>query len=180
MKQALAMLAGLLDRPSVHLDSCARACEQNVGLVHAGLRHKLATFARWTERTSWFEMDEIYRATFSGDGWCPASVAWHLFPPARRAAFLVRLRAHYRLQGFSPASEWPDHVSTLLRFAATDPQACESDGIIEFCVRPALRRMRARLEASHPYAAALDAVILYLSIIQKQPGAQLTSRVHAG
>jgi nitrate reductase assembly molybdenum cofactor insertion protein NarJ len=172
LRQALAKLAGLLDRPSVHLSGCARSCEQELRLVHPDLGFKLAEFARWTERTSWFEIDEIYRATFSSDGWCPASVAWHLFPPMRRPGFLVRLRAHYRLQGFVPGSELSDHVSTLLRFAARDPQACEFDGVIEFCVRPALRRMRARLATSHPYATALDAIVLYLAVIQgrhKQP-----------
>jgi nitrate reductase assembly molybdenum cofactor insertion protein NarJ len=169
------MLAGLLDRPSVHLCGCARTCEQSLGSVHPGLGPKLAAFARWTERTSWFEMDEIYRATFSSDGWCPASVAWHLFPPVRRAAFLVRLRAHYRLQGFQPGGDFLDHVSTLLRFAARDPQACESDGIIEFCVRPAVRRMRARLADCHPYAVALDAIISYLAAIQRQPETPVAS-----
>lgn len=180
MRQALAMLAGLLDRPSVHLCGCARLCEQRLGPVNTGLAVKLATFARWSERTSWFEMDEIYRATFSSDGWCPASVAWHLFPPARRARFLVRMKAHYRLQGFAPGGELADHVATLLRFAARDPQASESDGIIEFCVRPALRRMRARLAACHPYATALDAVILYLAIIQRRSEVPVVASARTG
>ncbi len=172
------MLAGLLDRPNAHLRGCACACERSLSLMHPALGRRLAAFAGWLGRRSWFEIDEIYRATFDSDGWCPASVTWHLFPPARRAAFLVRLAAYYRLQGFSPGGQLPDHVSTLLRFAAGDPLATQADGIIEFCVRPALRRMRARLESCHPYATALDAVILYLAITQssRHPEARAAQR----
>jgi nitrate reductase delta subunit len=170
LRQPLACLAGLLDRPNPRLRACARDCRQRLQHWHPELARKLYAFASWLDRTSWFEIEDIYRATLELGGWCPAGIAGHLFPPARRAPFLVRLESHYRLHGFSPGGELPDHIAVVLRFAAAHPHAPEGDRMVEFCVRPALRRMRARLGTTHPYAAALDAMILYFALEEKLRG----------
>jgi nitrate reductase assembly molybdenum cofactor insertion protein NarJ len=102
--------------------------------------------------------EELYVATFDVNPRCVPYVSIHLFGEEnfKRGEFMAALRARYAEAGFDAAGELPDHVGTLLRFAA-DLDGEERAALCRHVLLGPLGRMIDALDAEHPYRPLLEA-----------------------
>jgi nitrate reductase assembly molybdenum cofactor insertion protein NarJ len=102
--------------------------------------------------------EELYVGTFDVNPRCVPYVSIHLFGEEnfKRGEFMAALRARYAEAGFDAAGELPDHVGTLLRFAA-DIDGAERESLCRHVLLGPIGRMFAALDAEHPYRPLLEA-----------------------
>jgi nitrate reductase delta subunit len=105
------------------------------------------------------EREELYTAAFDVTPACVPYASIHLFGEEnfKRGEFMAALRARYAEAGFDAGDELPDHLATLLRFAAHASEA-ERRELVEFCLLHPLECMLEALRENHPYRAVLGDV----------------------
>lgn len=102
--------------------------------------------------------EEVFVGTFDVTPRCVPYASIHLFGEEnfKRGEFMAALRARYAEVGFETGGELPDHVGTLLRFAAAIGEEERADLCRHVLLGP-LGRMSAALDAEHPYRPILEA-----------------------
>ena len=104
------------------------------------------------------QREELYTATFDVNPRCLPYLSIHLFGEEnfKRGEFMAALHHQYETRGFDRGRELPDHIGTLLRYAATleDPERRE---LAEFCILGPLGKLIAALDGDHPYRPLLVA-----------------------
>lgn len=138
----------------------------------------LGDFAAFLARERVVSAQEVYTNTFDLDPVCCPYVAFHLFGESfKRGALMAKLRETYAEHGFAAsATELPDHLSTMLRFAAACEDSELAQEMLNELVLPALRTMTAGFtNESNPYREGLRAL---MAALDQQPAANLAGGVH--
>ena len=109
------------------------------------------------------QREELYTATFDVTPRCVPYLSIHLFGEEnfKRGEFMAALHHQYETRGFEIGGELPDHIGTVLRYAATleDPERRE---LLEFCILGPLAKITGSLAEENPYRhllAAADQVL---------------------
>jgi nitrate reductase delta subunit len=166
----LAALGALLEYPGAgflaRLDAARHATS---GGGDAG-----AAFGQFATAMAALEPDareELYTTTFDVTPACVPYVSIHLFGEEnfKRGEFMAALHARYQQAGFPPAGELPDHLSVLLRFAATAGEA-EGRELAGYCLLGPVSGMAAALTEANPYRALLVAV--HAAVQAAHPGVE--------
>ena len=103
------------------------------------------------------EREELYTSTFDMSPACVPYISVYLFgeEDIRRNAFMAGLQARYEESGFSYSGDLPDHLSIILRFAATtNPK--EIRELAEFCFLHPFKKMREALNLNNPYYLLIE------------------------
>ncbi|ABE64175.1 respiratory nitrate reductase chaperone NarJ [Nitrobacter hamburgensis X14] len=154
--KVLGLFADILDYPVPGLERKADECAALVGAVQPQAAALLKSFRNFTEETSVGKLQEVYSGFFDLNSICHPYVGYQLFGENyKRSIFLVELKKSYRASGFeSDASEIPDRLSIVLRFAAQSDGE-EIDALLNKGLLPALERMTTKPETeSHQHGAA--------------------------
>jgi nitrate reductase delta subunit len=154
--KVLGLFADILDYPVPGLERKADECAALVGAVQPQAAALLKSFRNFTEETSVGKLQEVYSGFFDLNSICHPYVGYQLFGENyKRSIFLVELKKSYRAGGFeSDASEIPDRLSIVLRFAAQSDGE-EIDALLNKGLLPALERMTTKPETeSHQHGAA--------------------------
>ena len=159
LDETLTRLGRLLEYPGHgHLDregeAAARLLPENLALTGF-----LASMALLTPD----QREELYTATFDVTPRCVPYLSIHLFGEEnfKRGEFMAALHHQYETRGFGIGGELPDHIGTMLRYAATleDPERRE---LLEFCILGPLGKITSSLSDENPYRhllAAADQVL---------------------
>jgi nitrate reductase delta subunit len=145
--KVLGLFADILDYPVPGLEHKAAECAALVGAVQPQAAALLKSFQNFTEETSVGKLQEVYSGFFDLNSICHPYVGYQLFGENyKRSIFLVELKKSYRTIGFeSDASEIPDRLSIVLRFAAQSDGE-EIDALLNKGLLPALERMTTKPE----------------------------------
>ncbi len=153
----LASLANLIDYPTRELAAHVADCIDRMEEQKTGTGERLSQFKLWVTSLPQARIEEIYTGTFETPARCTPYAGHQLLGPGnRRGRFLAELRAHYRNHGFHAGNELPDYLPVLLRFLGHATDSPERRELIEYCVLPAIIKMLAELEPTHPYRAPLE------------------------
>ncbi len=122
----------------------------------------IITFERFRNSISTLSADareELYTGTFDVTPACVAYVSIHLFGEEnfKRGEFMAALNARYEQSAFDCGGELPDHLSVLLRFAATFHED-ERRELTQFCLLGPIEKMIASQTPDNPYRALLETV----------------------
>lgn len=158
----LERFADALDYPQSHPGSILDDCLRELPPGEAAAR--LRTFRDFAAGQTAAQMQERYTTTFDFNAACCLYAGHHLVgDDDRRAAFLVRLRQHYRRASFSEGHELPDHLSVMLRYAAANAADAEAQELVIECIVPALNAITGQLQKqSEPWADLTGAISLAL------------------
>ncbi|MGH7707865.1 MAG: nitrate reductase molybdenum cofactor assembly chaperone, partial [Vulcanimicrobiaceae bacterium] len=141
--RVLGLFAELLDYPKP--GATARAAQECRNLVvpeSAEAAALLGEFAAFAERTSQDALEEIFTATFDLNASCHPYIGYHMFGEAyKRSALLLELKERFRVHGFDPGLELPDHLAVLLRFLAICDDAELRTEIVLEALLPTLEPM---------------------------------------
>jgi nitrate reductase delta subunit len=145
--KVLELFADILDYPDAGLGRKAAECAALVGAVQPQAAALLKSFQSFTEETSVGKLQEVYSGFFDLNSICHPYVGYQLFGENyKRSIFLVELKKSYRAIGFeASASEIPDRLSIVLRFAAQSDGE-EIDALLNKGLLPALERMTTKPE----------------------------------
>jgi nitrate reductase molybdenum cofactor assembly chaperone len=127
--RVLGLFADLLEYPRSDVAQTARDCRDLVAEDSPEAAKLLGQFVVFAERTPQDTIEEIFTATFDLNASCHPYVGYHMFGEAyQRSALLLELKDRFRVRGFDPGVELPDHIAVLLRFMSIctdDPEANE-------------------------------------------------------
>jgi len=130
--RVLGLFADLLEYPRSYVAQTARECRDLVAKDSPKAAELLGQFVVFAERTPQDTIEEIFTATFDLNASCHPYVGYHMFGEAyQRSALLLELKDRFRVRGFDPGVELPDHIAVLLRFMSIctdDPEANEEIG----------------------------------------------------
>jgi nitrate reductase delta subunit len=143
----LDLFADILDYPAPGLDRKASECAALVRGVQPQAAALLESFRSFAEETGIGKLQEVYSGFFDLNSICHPYVGYQLFGENyKRSIFLVELKKSYRASGFeSSASEIPDRLSIVLRFAAQN-EGEDIDALLNKGLLPALERMTTKPE----------------------------------
>jgi nitrate reductase delta subunit len=143
----LDLFADILDYPAPGLDRKASECAALVRGVQPQAAALLESFRSFAEETGIGKLQEVYSGFFDLNSICHPYVGYQLFGENyKRSIFLVELKKSYRASGFeSSASEIPDRLSIVLRFAAQNDGE-DIDALLNKGLLPALERMTTKPE----------------------------------
>ncbi len=157
-REDLLLFAHLLEYP-------AAALPQQLRRLRPADDARLHKFAAFVEREPLVRLQELYTTTFDLNPVCCPYVGYHLFGESfKRGALMAKLRETYAANEFAAnLAELPDHLSTILHFAA----ACEDTEFVRELtadlVVPALRTMVAGFEnGQNPYEDVLRTLLTML------------------
>ncbi|MEH6952353.1 nitrate reductase [Nitrobacter sp. NHB1] len=145
--KVLELFADLLDYPELGLERKASECGALVRGVQPQAAALLESFRSFAGETTVGKLQEVYSGFFDLNSICHPYVGYQLFGENyKRSVFLVELKKSYRAAGFeSDASEIPDRLSIMLRFAAQS-DGDEIDALLNKGLLPALERMTTKPE----------------------------------
>ena len=145
--KVLDLFADILDYPAPGLDRKASECAALVRGVQPQAAALLESFRSFAEETGIGKLQEVYSGFFDLNSICHPYVGYQLFGENyKRSIFLVELKKSYRASGFeSSASEIPDRLSIMLRFAAQNDGE-DIDALLNKGLLPALERMTTKPE----------------------------------
>jgi nitrate reductase delta subunit len=152
--------AELLRYPDAGIGARARACARAAARASPEAARRLERFARFCDASAPERLEEEYTAAFDLAAPCVPYVGHQLFGdgPAR-AAFLARLRAMEREEGFLPGDDLADHVCEVLLFLAAARDHADRDVLLRDGLAPAAEKMHRALEAAgHAWADVLAAL----------------------
>ncbi len=155
-------VADLLDYPGPHFTQRARDA---ISLLDPGDRKGSALlegFGDFIKNHPISVVEEIYTSTFDLQPVCSLHMGHHLFGEGpQRGLFMAGLKEHYKLFGFSPGNELPDHLGVVLRYISSR-EAAEWE-MVQECVIPALKKMLENFKKGvNPYSNVLKFLLFYL------------------
>lgn len=157
------LFARLLEYPMPGIENLVQQAILTVRLLHPDAMGMLADFLGFVEQESLSKLGEVYTSTFDLQGVCHPYVGHHLFRESyQRSWFMARLNREYRLWGYTPGRELPDHVSVVLGFLALGNQDEFSQTLLEEGLKPALQKMVEEIKsnANNPYCQLIQAINL--------------------
>ncbi|WP_319798699.1 nitrate reductase molybdenum cofactor assembly chaperone [Nitrobacter sp.] len=145
--KVLDLFADILDYPASGLEGKASECAALVRGVQPQAAALLESFRSFAEETGIGKLQEVYSGFFDLNSICHPYVGYQLFGENyKRSIFLVELKKSYRASGFeSDASEIPDRLSIVLRYAAQNDGE-DVDALLNKGLLPALERMTTKPE----------------------------------
>lgn len=145
--KVLDLFADILDYPASGLEGKASECAALVRGVQPQAAALLESFRSFAEETGIGKLQEVYSGFFDLNSICHPYVGYQLFGENyKRSIFLVELKKSYRASGFeSDASEIPDRLSIVLRYAARNDGE-DVDALLNKGLLPALERMTTKPE----------------------------------
>ncbi|OJV02526.1 nitrate reductase molybdenum cofactor assembly chaperone [Nitrobacter sp. 62-23] len=145
--KVLDLFADILDYPAPGLEGKASECAALVRGVQPQAAALLESFRSFAEETGVGKLQEVYSGFFDLNSICHPYVGYQLFGENyKRSIFLVELKKSYRASGFeSDASEIPDRLSIVLRYAAQNDGE-DVDALLNKGLLPALERMTTKPE----------------------------------
>lgn len=145
--KVLDLFADILDYPAPGLEGKASECAALVRGVQPQAAALLESFRSFAEETGIGKLQEVYSGFFDLNSICHPYVGYQLFGENyKRSIFLVELKKNYRASGFeSDASEIPDRLSIVLRYAAQNDGE-DVDALLNKGLLPALERMTTKPE----------------------------------
>lgn len=145
--KVLDLFADILDYPAPGLEGKASECAALVRGVQPQAAALLESFRSFAEETGIGKLQEVYSGFFDLNSICHPYVGYQLFGENyKRSIFLVELKKSYRASGFeSDASEIPDRLSIVLRYAAQNDGE-DVDALLNKGLLPALERMTTKPE----------------------------------
>ncbi len=163
-------LATLVDYPGPALPG---ALDEAIGTLSTELPEAARLLERFrdeAQRLGQAGLEENYTESFDFRAERSLYVGHQLFgEDNRRGFFMARLRHRYRELGLPDGRDVPDHLSAMLAFLAAEKPGVETREVIEVCLVPAVARILRALDAARsPYAAALQAILLFLEQQAKQ------------
>ncbi len=143
VRRALSLLADMLNYPTPGLAERALICAEALAPLDAEAAEHVRTFAAWAAEAPRGRQEEVFTRTFDLQATCFPYVSYHLFGESyKRGGFLARLNEEYQRRGFSVSGELPDHLAVLLRFLAEAEEDEVTQDLRDFCLAPALERMK--------------------------------------
>ena len=118
--KVLGLFADILDYPAPGLARKTAECAALIGAAQPQAATLLESFRGFAEENPLGKLQEVYSGFFDLNSICHPYVGYQLFGENyKRSVFLVGLKKSYRAEGFeADASEIPDRLSIVLRFAA--------------------------------------------------------------
>lgn len=153
----LGLFADILDYPAPGLASKTAECAALIRAAQPKAAALLESFRRFAEETPLGRLQEFYSGFFDLNSVCHPYVGYQLFGENyKRSIFLIGLKKSYRAEGFeADASEMPDRLSIVLRFAAQSKGGEEIDELLNRGMLPALERMTTKPETeTHQHGPA--------------------------
>jgi nitrate reductase molybdenum cofactor assembly chaperone NarJ/NarW len=146
--KVLGLFADILDYPAPGLASKAGDCAALVRAAQPQAAALLESFRVFAEEHPLGKLQEVYSGFFDLNSICHPYVGYQLFGENyKRSVFLVGLKQSYRAAGFeADASEIPDRLSIVLRFAA-QTESEDIDDLLGRGLLPALERMTTKPES---------------------------------
>ena len=157
--QLLGLFADILDYPATGLARKAAECAALIGAAQPEAVALLESFRCFAEEHPLGKLQEVYSGFFDLNSICHPYVGYQLFGENyKRSVFLIELKKAYRAAGFeADASEIPDRLSIVLRFAAQSKGGEEVDELQNRGVLPALARMTTKPESdAHHHDGPVD------------------------
>ena len=144
----MGLFADILDYPAPGVARKAAECAALIGAAQPEAAALLESFRGFAEKTPLGKLQEVYSGFFDLNSICHPYVGYQLFGENyKRSTFLVGLKKAYRDEGFeADASEIPDRLSMVLRFAAHSKGGEDIDELLGRGVLPALERMTTKPE----------------------------------
>ncbi|NUN92572.1 MAG: molecular chaperone TorD family protein [Verrucomicrobiae bacterium] len=155
---SLDALGRALEYPGADLAARWEACRAALTPAHPAAARRVADALDRLAVSSTEEFEEIYARAFDLSPACAPYVTVHLFGEEsfKRGELMARLRERYAAVGFASGAELPDHVATLLRYAARAERE-EAGELAQYCLMTPLARMADALGAENPYGFLLRA-----------------------
>lgn len=157
--------AELLSYPTADLAATLASCTELLRRERPAAVEALQRFAGFVHGQSSSRVEEVFTSTFDLQPACHPYVGYQLCGESQqRGMFLMQLNQLYRRHDFTPGTELPDHLSTLLQFIATKAPADCSRELIEDGLLPALAKILQGLgDQPHPYVDLLQGLQSYLA-----------------
>jgi nitrate reductase molybdenum cofactor assembly chaperone NarJ/NarW len=153
----LGLFADILDYPAPGLASKTAECAALIRAAQPKAAALLENFRGFAEETPLGRLQEFYSGFFDLNSICHPYVGYQLFGENyKRSIFLLGLKKSYRAEGFeADASEIPDRLSIVLRFASQSKSGEEIDELLSRGILPALERMTTKPESeTHQHGPA--------------------------
>ncbi len=168
---SLTVLSALLEYPDPEFGERVRQGKLAIQSAGVAAEAHFAQFADPALALSTDAREELYTGTFDITPACVPYTSIHLFGEEnfKRGEMMAALHARYAQASFDPRGELPDHLSVLLRFAATIGEA-ELRELAEYCLLGPLDKMIGALHPENPYQALLETVRAVLQAMH--PGLQ--------
>ena len=135
--QMMSFFSTLLSYPRDNYHEVAKQCFQRID-------HD-SDFSVFFEFLKSLELDEIqsyYTEMFELNFHISPYVGYYLFGESYlRSSFLVELKSRYRMHGYIPKNELPDHFSVIFDFISKHPETSLAEELIQSAVIPALKRI---------------------------------------
>ena len=185
--EVLRLYARLLEYPQPGIEGLVRQLIVKLQPVSTDAANLLTSFQQFLTQVPHPRLEEIYTSTFDLQGaGCPY-IGHHIFGDTyKRSWFMARLNREYRLWGFSPANELPDHITVVLGFLALGNQDEFTQTLLEEGLVPAVEKMVDELKpkAENPYYSVVQSLWLVLSgkgksNPQQSPGSEMGEEDHA-
>jgi nitrate reductase molybdenum cofactor assembly chaperone NarJ/NarW len=146
--KVLGLFADILDYPAPGLAEKTAECAALIGAAQPKAAALLEGFRDFAEKTPLGRLQEFYSGFFDLNSVCHPYVGYQLFGENyKRSVFLIGLKKSYRAEGFeADASEMPDRLSIVLRFASQSKGGEEIDELLSRGLLPALERMTTKPE----------------------------------
>jgi nitrate reductase delta subunit len=154
--KVLGLFADILDYPSEGVADKAAECGALLRGVQPQAAALLESFRGFVDKHPLGKLQEVYSGFFDLNSICHPYIGYQLFGENyKRSIFLVELKKAYRAEGFEAcASEIPDRLSIVLRFAAQS-EGEDVDNLMSKGLLPALERMTTKPETeSHQHGHA--------------------------
>jgi len=155
----LGLFADILDYPAPGLARKTAECAALIRAAQPKAAALLEGFRDFAEETPLGRLQEFYSGFFDLNSVCHPYVGYQLFGENyKRSIFLIGLKKSYRAEGFeADASEMPDRLSIVLRFAAQSKSGEEIDELLSRGLLPSLERMTTKPESeTHQHDGPVD------------------------
>ncbi len=155
------LLAKVLEYPTSEIAVQAETCSSSLGIVGSQAQRYFYGFKEFCRKNPISRLEELYTDTFDLQAICCPYVGFHLFGENRgRGMFMVRLKEHYRKEGYPANGELPDHISVMLMYLSIAVRSDETRELVNFCLIPAVKKMIPLFKSSeNVYQGVLQAAL---------------------
>ncbi len=158
------LLADVLEYPGPGVRGQAEACSLALKSLNVKAQGRFEAFSKFCTTMPVSRLEELYTDTFDLQAICCPYVGFHLFGEDRgRGMFMVKLKEHYRKEGYPGNGELPDHISVMLRFLSHAERNNETMDLISYCLIPAMKKMVSLFkDSANPYQGVLETALVLL------------------
>lgn len=181
------LFARLLEYPQPGLEGLVGQLIEKLKPVSPEAVNLLTSFQGFVTQVPHARLEEIFTSTYDLQGASCPYIGHHIFGDTyKRSWFMARLNREYRLWGYSPGNELPDHIAVVLGFLALGNQDEFTQTLLEEGLVPAVEKMVDELKqkAENPYYWVVQSLRLALggkgnSAPRQSPGSEMGEDDHA-